>query len=130
MRDSGTDIDNAIVLTTKTVDADRCQTRCQLNEECNHFLYLTRDHPQWYKRRECRLLRRTGLLMNKNNHISGPKHCELPLTTYQIETLETTVFNITKLSNTTTHQNLTQLVDDVLTLICKFQVFSGDANNV
>ena len=129
-RDSGTDLNDSVLLTTKTIDADKCQTRCQLKEECNYFLYLTRNHPQWYKRRECRLLHRTGLLINNDNHVSGPKYCNISLTSDHKDSLETTVFNMTELSNSTTHQNLTQLVDDFLSLICKFQVFSGDRINV
>ena len=111
---------------TKTADADSCQIRCQLNKECNYFLYLTRDHPQWYKRRECRLLRSTGILINKDNHVSGPKYCNLSITSYDIEPTPPNIFNVTELSHVTTHENLTHLVDDFLSLICKFQVFSGD----
>ena len=77
-RDSGTDVENSIVMKTKTVDAKNCQLRCQLNEECEYFLYFTRNHPQWYKRRECRLLRQTGVVQAAEGHISGAKFCETP----------------------------------------------------
>ena len=120
-------------MNTKTVDAESCQIRCQLNENCNFFLYLTRNHPQWFKRRECRLLRSTGILVNKDNHVSGPKYCNTSSSFYEDQTVNTTTtylqdyLTVAQLSNVTTHQNLTQLVDDFLSLICKFQVFSGNA---
>ena len=66
-RDSGTDSKNSILMKTKTVDAESCQTRCRFSEGCNYFLYLTKEHPQWYKRRECRLLRHTGPLVNRDH---------------------------------------------------------------
>ena len=134
-RDSGTDSKNSILFKTKTVDAESCQTRCQFSEGCEYFLYLTKEHPQWYKRRECRLLRHTGILVNEDHHVSGPKHCNStvkgPFEENNFNGLNQTFIdsNIFKLSseqsNTTSRQNLTILVDDFLTQICRFQVFSG-----
>ena len=136
-RDSGTDLINSVLLKTKTVDAESCQTRCQFSEGCNYFLYLTKDHPQWYKRRECRLLSHTGTLVNKEHHVSGPKHCNLTKNyTFVKESndlvdlnrtfLESNIFQLTSgKPNLTSHQNITILVDDFLTQICRFQVFSG-----
>ena len=127
-RDSGTDLNDSIIMKTKTVDADSCQTRCQAHDDCNYFLYLTRNHPQWYKRRECRLLRRTGILTNEDEHVSGPKNCNLTLWNLDYS-LNSHSPNSTDISDGTTHRNLTHLVDDFLSLICKFQVFSGKTIN-
>ena len=75
-RNRGTDIPGSIITRTKTLDSMGCQVKCQENENCNFFLYFTRNHPQWYKRRECRLLREGGELeRNLKGHISGPKFC-------------------------------------------------------
>ena len=75
-RDSGSDLPNSIITRTKTNNAEGCQKRCQNVSSCNFFLYFTADHPQWYKRRECRLLRKTGTIQpNNKGHISGPKFC-------------------------------------------------------
>ena len=80
-RDSETDHNESVIMKTKTVDADICQKRCQSHKDCNFFLFLTQTHPQWYKRRECRLLRKTGILTDHSGHISGPKYCNLSVST-------------------------------------------------
>ena len=77
MRYTGTDLPESLITTTKTVDAESCQRRCQNRGNCNFFLYFSPTHSQWFKRRECRLLRQRGTLqMDAEGHISGPKLCE------------------------------------------------------
>ena len=81
-RDTGTDLPNSMMRRTSTIDVEGCQRRCQSREGCNYFLYFTSNHPQWFKRRECRLFRTffwktffEKLEINKEGHISGPKFC-------------------------------------------------------
>ena len=71
--------------------------------------------------------------------MSGPKHCNLTRKYYNNNKnnnqhidglngtfLESNIFQLTsEQSNLTSQQNLTTLVDDFLTQICRFQVFSG-----
>ena len=77
VRDKGTDLPNNVITRTKTIDAEGCQRRCQQREQCNFFLYFSPTHSQWYKRRECRLLKQRGPLeVNVEGHISGPKNCK------------------------------------------------------
>ena len=77
MRYTGTDLPESLITTTKTIDAESCQRRCKNRENCNFFLYFSPTHSQWFKRRECRLLRQRGTLQkNAEGHISGPKFCK------------------------------------------------------
>ena len=77
VRDKGTDLPNNVITRTKTIDAGGCQRRCQQREQCNFFLFFSATHSQWYKRRECRLLKQRGPLeVNVEGHISGPKNCK------------------------------------------------------
>ena len=126
-RDSGTDHNESVIMKTKTVDANMCQKRCQSHKECNFFLYLTQTHPQWYKRRECRLLRKTGILTNHSGHISGPKYCNLSASTSNRNDSVKAIFPspVKNLEDATSHNNLAQLVEDFLNLICRLQDFSG-----
>ena len=78
VRDKGTDVPNNVIARTKTIDAQGCQRRCQKRDQCNFFLFFTPTHSQWYKRRECRLLKERGALeVNSEGHISGPKSCKM-----------------------------------------------------
>ena len=127
-RDSETDHNESVIMRTKTVDVNICQKRCQSHKDCNFFLFLTQTHPQWYKRRECRLLRKTGILTNHSGHISGPKYCKLSASTSKSNNSFITILpsSTNGLENATSHDNLAQLVDDFLNLICKLQDFSGN----
>ena len=127
-RDSETDHNESVIMRTKTVDVNICQKRCQSHKDCNFFLFLTQTHPQWYKRRECRLLRKTGILTNHSGHISGPKYCKLSASTSKSNTSFITILpsSTNGLENATSHDNLAQLVDDFLNLICQLQDFSGN----
>ena len=78
VRDKGTDSSDNVITRTKTIDAKGCQRRCQKREQCNFFLFFTPTHSQWYKRRECRLLKERGALeVNSDGHVSGPKNCKV-----------------------------------------------------
>ena len=127
-RDSGTDHNESVIMKTKTVDANICQKRCQSHKECNFFLFLTQNHPQWYKRKECRLLRKTGSLTDHSGHISGPKYCNLSVSTSNSNHSVKAIFpsSTNNLQDATSHYNLAQLVDDFLNLICRLQDFSGN----
>ena len=71
--------------------------------------------------KHCNLTRK--YIPNKENK---PKHVEGLNGTF----LESNIFQFTsEQSNLTSQQNLTTLVDDFLTQICRFQVFSGIKNN-
>ena len=126
-RDSGTDHNESVIMKTKTVDAKICQKKCQSHKECNFFLFLTQTHPQWYKRRECRLLRKTGILTDHSGHISGPKFCNLSVSasnsSHSVKAVLPSSTN--SLVNATSHNNLAQLVDDFLNLICQLKDVSG-----
>ena len=77
VRYTGTDLPDSLITRTKTINAEGCQRRCQHRENCNFFLYFSPTHSQWFKRRECRLLRQRGTLQtHSEGHISGPKLCE------------------------------------------------------
>ena len=127
-RDSGTDDNESVIMKTKTVDAKICQKKCQSHKECNFFLFLTQTHPQWYKRRECRLLRKTGILTNHSGHISGPKYCNLSASTSNKNSSFKTIFpsSVKNLEDATSHNNLAQLVEDFLNLICRLHDSSGN----
>ena len=86
----------------------------------NYFLYFTRTHPQWYKWRECRLLRQTGTLKkNKKGHTSGPKFCQ-SLSDDNNTNLVKFINDVDQSDefNSSTFANLTRNFNDLITPLC------------
>ena len=56
-RYTGTDMVDSRIMEIRALTIKECQKKCMENEECNYFLYFSKEHYQRFKHYTCRLLR-------------------------------------------------------------------------
>ena len=56
-RYTGTDMVDSRIMEIRTLTINECQKKCVENEECQYFLYFSKEHYQRFKHYTCRLLR-------------------------------------------------------------------------
>ena len=56
-RYTGTDFVDSRIREIRTLSPEECQQKCLEHEECNYFLYFSKEHYQRFKHYTCRLLR-------------------------------------------------------------------------